>query len=147
MTNVVRRERLVPGRLGPVLGMAASSMLILLLAISDTALADGAPIDTVRTRCGWFDNPSPGNATLADRDGEWTVATQGEPSATGLWPAFKRSQWIRTGNGNAGYGCACLKAREDTERLSIIHIMEAYANALSVCRRDAKLTEPDNPLK
>lgn len=147
MTHVVRRERVVTGRFVPELGMAASLMLILLLAISAVALADGAPFATVRTRCGWFDNPSPGNATLADRDGEWTVATQGEPSATGLWPTFKRSQWVRTGNGNAGYGCACLKAREDAERHSIIHIMEAHANALSVCRRDAKLTEPDNPLK
>jgi Protein of unknown function (DUF4087) len=147
MTHAARRKSLDPGRLVPVLGVAASSMLILLLTLSGAARADGTPVDTVRTRCGWFDNPSPGNATLADRDGEWTVAMQGEPSATGRWPTFKRSQWVRTGNGSAGYGCACLKVREDAESHRITHIVEARANALAVCRRDAKLTEPDNPLK
>jgi hypothetical protein len=28
-------------------------------------------------RCGWFSNPTPGNAWLKDRDGEWTIGTQG----------------------------------------------------------------------
>lgn len=28
-------------------------------------------------RCGWLDNPTPGNASLYDKDGEWTIAVQG----------------------------------------------------------------------
>jgi hypothetical protein len=28
-------------------------------------------------RCGWFDNPSPSNASLYDKDGESTIAVQG----------------------------------------------------------------------
>lgn len=31
----------------------------------------------VERRCGWFENPTPANATLADRDGLWEIATQG----------------------------------------------------------------------
>jgi hypothetical protein len=40
------------------------------------ALASAAPAEAVQ-RCGWFDNPTSGNAWLYDRDGEWTVGIQG----------------------------------------------------------------------
>jgi hypothetical protein len=47
-------------------------------------------------RCGWFSNPTPGNAWLEDRDGEWTVGIQGNHEAEGDWPSFKRSQRVVT---------------------------------------------------
>ncbi len=31
----------------------------------------------VERRCGWFENPTPANATLTDRDGTWEIASQG----------------------------------------------------------------------
>ncbi len=82
--------------------------LLLIVAACPAYADDTALSDSRRTRCGWFDNPSPGNATLTDRQGEWTVAQQGMSSAEGAWPTFKRAQWVRTGSGSAGYGCACL---------------------------------------
>ncbi|MBC7701225.1 MAG: DUF4087 domain-containing protein [Massilia sp.] len=122
----------------------------LLVTAASPAFADGTPSsDHLRTRCGWFDNPSPGNATLTDRDAEWTVAQQGTSSTKGQWPTFKRPQWVRTGSGTAGYGCACLKVRQDAQSLTITHIIEARTNALSACRRDKALMtlEPFNSLK
>ncbi len=59
-------------------------------------------------RCGWFENPTPANATLTDRNGMWEIATQGGYQAEGDWPDFSANRWVRTGNGNYGYGCACI---------------------------------------
>jgi hypothetical protein len=125
------------------------------LSIGSTLLLSGsrlavfaadAPEKPSEVRCGWFENSSPGNASLTDRDGEWTVAMQGEFSAKGKWPKFKDSQWVRPGNGSAGYGCACLTVTENVEEHTITAILSSHAKALSVCRRDKTLTEPDNPL-
>ena len=100
-------------------------------------------------RCGWFDNPTPGNAWLHDRDGEWTIGIQGGHRATGLWPRFRSSEWVRTGHGSAGYGCACLKLQADSESRDVAHILSAHARPLATCRKDSALkrSEPDNPLR
>jgi hypothetical protein len=100
-------------------------------------------------RCGWFDNPTPGNATLVDRDGEWTVGQQGGHQAEGPWPRFGASQWVRTGQGSSGYGCACLKATVDAQQREIRSIVSARALPLARCRSDPALkgAEPENPLK
>ena len=55
------------------------------------------------TRCGWFHNPTPGNAWLIDRDGEWIIGIQGDYQADGDWPSFSKARWVRT-NVNYGYG-------------------------------------------
>jgi hypothetical protein len=100
-------------------------------------------------RCGWFDNPSPGNATLTDRDGEWTVAQQGEHEAKGRWPAFGAGQSVRIGNGSAAYGCSCITGTFDDENHDVMLIASSRSLPLSVCRRDRALQgkEPLNPLK
>lgn len=92
-------------------------------------------------RCGWFDNPTPGNAWLHDRDGEWTIAIQGAYEAEGDWPQFKDSQWIPV-NGTHGYGCACIKAVVDATRRQIVRIISASARPLRACRNDRSLKEP-----
>ncbi len=103
----------------------------------------------VQNRCGWFDNPTPGNATLVDKDGEWAVGVQGGHQAEGKWPAFSKSRWVQTGNGSAGYGCACLKmsARPGTQEVAAI--VSARSQPLATCRNDKALAgqEPENPLK
>ena len=98
-------------------------------------------------RCGWFDNPTPGNASLIDRNGEWTISVQGEYEAKGQWPQFKDSHWVRTGNGSSGYGCVCMKVRSNAVSHKIVRILSAHAKPLSACRRDKTLKEPENPLK
>ncbi len=94
-----------------------------------------------QTRCGWFDNPTPGNAWLHDSEGEWTIAIQGAYEAEGDWPQFKDSQWVPV-NGSHGYGCACIKAVVDAKTRQIISILSARARPLGACRKDAALKEP-----
>lgn len=130
-----------------IVSMRMPLVLVLLGAASSAAIADGTPSERLHTRCGWFDNPSPGNATLTDRDGEWTVAQQGTSSATGRWPRFTTAQWVQTGSGSAGHGCACLKVRDDAGSATIVDIVSARAAALSKCRQDKALVEPVNPLQ
>lgn len=88
-------------------------------------------------RCGWLDNPSPGNASLFDRDGEWTIAVQGGHQASGDWPpAFRPGEWIRLGPGDYGYGCACLSVNVDASEKTILNVASGKARPLSVCRKD-----------
>jgi len=66
----------------------------------------------LETRCGWLDNPTPGNVTLTDKDGEWVIAVQGGYRAEGAddLPDFNR-EWVAIGAGSYGYGCACARSR------------------------------------
>ena len=106
-------------------------------------LASGCAAEAARpqTRCGWFDNPTPGNAWLHDRDGEWTIAIQGGYEAQGDWPQFKSSQWVPV-NGLHGDGCACFKVVVDAKTRRIVSIISAKAQSLSACRKDRALKEP-----
>lgn len=95
----------------------------------------------IQKRCGWFQNPTPQNAVLTDREGMWVIATQGAASADGDWPEFNDKQWVKTGAGSYGYGCACLKVKVKTNRQTRIveRIYSAKAKPLSACRRDKNL--------
>lgn len=120
-------------------------LLFGVLLSSADALRAEAP--QVQTRCGWFDNPSPGNATLADRDGEWMIGMQGGHQAIGDWPEFKPAQWVRTGVGSYGYGCACMRVKANADTQEIEEIVSASSKPLSACRKERSLKEPNNPLK
>ena len=93
-------------------------------------------------RCGWFSNPTPANASLYDRDGEWIIGVQGGHQADGDWPSFSPKQWVET-NGNYGYGCACLQVRVDRSEGKVIKIESARERPLSTCRRDRALRKWD----
>lgn len=112
------------------------------------ALASAAPAEAVQ-RCGWFDNPTPGNAWLYDRDGEWTVGIQGGHQAQGAWPQLSGPRWVRTGSGSAGYACVCMKVRVDAESHEVSRILSSRLQPLAVCRADPAIKglEPENPLK
>lgn len=106
--------------------------------------AKGAAIEN---RCGWFVNPSPGNAWLIDRDGEWTVAIQGGHQADGDWPPPKSDhEWVPAGGEGDprgyGYGCACMEVKIDRAQMQITRIVSSQGKPLSQCRRDRKLVEP-----
>jgi len=124
------------------------------IAVCAAVLACGgamasAPAGQAVNRCGWFDNPTPGNAWLYDRDGEWTIGIQGGHQAKGAWPQFRKAEWVRTGHGSAGHGCVCLKLVADAESRNVVNIVSARAKPLSACRSDAAIKgkEPENPLK
>jgi hypothetical protein len=97
---------------------------------------------TAETRCGWFENPTPANAWLVDRDGEWTIAVQGGYQAEGDWPDFKDNQWVKT-NINYGYGCACMKVTTDRADRRILTIHSATAKPLSTCRKDKAIKKKE----
>ncbi|MEI2432851.1 DUF4087 domain-containing protein [Lysobacter yananisis] len=110
----------------------------LLLAFGTVVAA--APPSGAELRCGWFDNPTPGNASLHDRDGEWTIAIQGGYQAKGDWPPeYPPGQWRATNAGRHGYGCACFNVRVDAEEKNILEIFSSKARPLSACRKDPAL--------
>ena len=94
--------------------------------------------EQVETRCGWFVNPTPANASLYDRDGEWIIGVQGGYQAEGDWPNFGPKQWVET-NVHYGYGCACLRLRVNRETNKVIEIKSSRVRPLAVCRRDRSL--------
>lgn len=114
--------------------------LLLAAALLVAASAD-ARDDDAKLRCGWFHNPTPQNAWLVDRDGEWTLGVQGGPQADGDWPEFEPSQWVRTNN-HHGYGCACLKLVADAGSHEVSRIISATAKPLRSCRSDRALKQP-----
>ncbi|OOG45928.1 DUF4087 domain-containing protein [Rhodanobacter sp. C01] len=116
-------------------------ILFCAMLFASTAQAQESPA-TAQIRCGWFDNPTPGNASLYDRDGEWIIGIQGGHQADGDWPEFSDSQWVDT-NGHHGHGCACLDVVTSTHTHEIIRITGARAKALKICRNDRTLKEPD----
>lgn len=95
-------------------------------------------VEKSERRCGWFSNPTPANASLYDRDGEWIISVQGGHQADGDWPDFGARQWIET-NVHYGYGCACLQLQVNRSTHKVIAIESAKARPLSACRNDRKL--------
>jgi hypothetical protein len=87
-------------------------------------------------RCGWFSNPTPGNAWLTDRDGEWTIGIQGSEPAEGDWPTFGKGQWVVTNGSSYGYGCACMRVTVDKQEKRVLAIKSARALPLATCRKD-----------
>ncbi|CRY57953.1 Uncharacterised protein [Yersinia pseudotuberculosis] len=61
--------------------------------ISVSAVTNSHAANSAERRCGWFENPTPANATLTDRDGMWEIGTQGGYQAKGDWPGFSPAQW------------------------------------------------------
>ena len=114
------------------------------LLMAATILAYGQskpPVDKqFKTRCGWYENPTPNNVWLADRDGEWTIETQGGHHIDSPWeaPNFKRGQWVKT-NREYGYGCACMRVRVNYETMEVVEIDSSQARPLATCRRDPAL--------
>ena len=109
---------------------------VLLTARQGTA---GTPAAVAaKTRCGWFSNPTPANASLHDREAEWIIGVQGGHQAEGDWPEFGPKQWIET-NVHYGYGCACMSVEVDRESGRVLEIKSARARPLSACRRDKAL--------
>lgn len=120
-------------------------MIVICLLLASVALVSGRPgsprvpaAEQFETRCGWYSNPTPANASLHDRDGEWTIGVQGGYQAEGDRPSFKSGQWVAT-NGHYGHGCACLRLRVNRETHEVIEIESARARPLAACRRDRSL--------
>ncbi|MEH6417740.1 DUF4087 domain-containing protein [Pseudomonas sp. CGJS7] len=124
--------------IAPAIGVAATD------AAKKSAAPAAAAKNAIENRCGWYVNPSPANAWLIDRDGEWTISVQGGHQANGNWPPpIAEKQWVRYGQSSSyGHGCACMKVTTDRESMQIQRIVSSSGKPLSQCRRDRALVEP-----
>ena len=114
---------------------------LLLITLTATSQAGAPSAEKLLTRCGWFENPTPANAWLTDKDGEWVIGVQGGHQADGDWPEFKDSQWVKT-NVYYGYGCACFNLVADAKTHQVSKIISARGVSLKQCRKDRSLKEP-----
>ena len=99
------------------------------------------PAQAAERRCGWLHNPTPGNYWLTDRDGSWTLLTQGsdvEPTGIENLPDLSAGEYVRT-NGNYGYACACMSVDVDLAENRIIALHSVEQIALARCTNDAAL--------
>ena len=104
----------------------------------DDARIDPSKLSKPTRLCGWWDNPTPGNAWMHDRSGEWTIAMQGMFEANGDWPHFKRGEQLPVGAPH-GHGCACITARVDRASRFVYSFTDAQALPPKVCRTDPGL--------
>lgn len=111
-----------------------------ILAFSGTVFAQ----DGFENRCGWVNNPTPGNWDLTDRDGTWIIGTQGGAQAEGDLPEFPEdaAHWKKT-NGSHGYGCACLTVKVDRGAKRVLQIKSGKVLPLKRCRTDPALKQDD----
>ena len=108
--------------------------------ISQSAVAAEPRQRKPQLRCGWFSNPTPGNARLVDRGAEWVVGIQGGHQAKGDWPEFRKGEWVRS-NRSYGYDCACLNVIADRESLEVKRILSARPRPLEACKKDPALAK------
>lgn len=91
-------------------------------------------------RCGWLENPTPGNWWLKDHHGLWIVSAQGGPYAEGVekLPDPTPKRFVAT-NGHYGYSCACLSGTFDDHAKSVTRLDAVRVLLLWVCRLDKAL--------
>jgi len=108
------------------------ALLGLSLALPLAAQADS---HVTERRCGWLENPTPANYSLADNDGNWRIAIQGGYQAEGFenLPDVNPSEIERT-NGNYGRSCACLDVEVDYAPRIINYIAGGESLPLAACQ-------------
>jgi hypothetical protein len=94
-------------------------------------------------RCGWLENPTPGNLWLKDAHGLWIISAQGGPYAEGVekLPEAAPERFVAT-NGHYGYSCACLNGTFDAAAGRMTRVDAARVLSLSVCGDDKALPTP-----
>ncbi|WP_198371618.1 DUF4087 domain-containing protein [Roseomonas rosulenta] len=102
--------------------------------------ATGGPALAQERRCGWLDNPGPGNWSLTDRDGRWVLWTQGRAMPPGMREVtgMTAQDWVRP-VGNYGYGCACLTVVADPATRVVNRVTQARQLPVSRCAADPAL--------
>jgi hypothetical protein len=110
-------------------------LLAVLIVISFTAQAD--------MRCGWLDNPTPGNFWLEDAQGSWLIGAQGGYQAKGdAYDSNSSHNQVYT-NGHYGFTCACLDVKTsniDGDK-KVIEVKATYGMPLSACQNDNRIAD------
>lgn len=99
-------------------------------------------------RCGWLENPTPGNYWLTDKDGDWTISTQGKEGPTGMeyLVGFPSKEFINTNN-SYGYGCGCILSEASKESKEITRIFNFKALLFAYAKRTHHLEKKQKKLK
>lgn len=116
-------------------GIVSLMLLAAVLVGSSSPVSD---FEKAETRCGWFSNPTPANASLYDSQREWIISVQGGYEAEGDWPDFSDKEWVET-NSSYGYGCACMRVTVNRATHKVVSIESSTVRPLSACRRDRAL--------
>lgn len=107
-----------------------------------------APAPSHEMRCGWIENPTPGDLFLIDKDATWTITSQAQaegPDADGIdnIPDGDPKQFVDTSHGAGhGYGCACLTVETNAKDQRITKVISGKALPLAKCRADKALPKP-----
>lgn len=124
-------------------GLLKLSLTAICALFADQLLSgEPAHAGTKEVRCGWIANPTPANWYLLDRDIQWTIALMGGRWAKGsdnIADLKVPGEWVVTGTGAYGHGCACMTVDSDRKTKTITRIYSFQSRALAVCRADKKL--------
>jgi hypothetical protein len=118
----------------------AAARLLLALPFALVALVP-VRAQAAERRCGYVENPTPGNWWLTDGRGQWIMGTQGREPAEGMETipqSFYEFGWVRT-NGYYGYRCGCLTVDTDRTGLRITRVRAAQALPMKRCTADPAL--------
>lgn len=119
-----------------------SRSLAVAIALCTSLLAGSALAK--ETRCGWLQNPTPGNLWLDDSQGTWVLSTQGsDEEALGMENIgdFSTRDYVQT-NGNYGYACACMDVETDAAADRITAVYSFRQLPLAKCTKDKALPAP-----
>ncbi|WAL85030.1 DUF4087 domain-containing protein [Pandoraea sp. XJJ-1] len=119
--------------------VAPALAVCLLMALSAHAVSSNR-----ENRCGWLQNPTPGNWWLDDKDGSWTLSVMGEPPVPGFdeIPDMSTKGWVVTNAGSHGYGCACVDMEVERGTGKVVRIFAAKPLSLKRCKADRALPAP-----
>ena len=111
-------------------------------ALSILLLAVPLSVMSAEKRCGWLENPTPGNLWLIDSESEWTLSIQGrgfinEDSMENM-PAIDQNEFVRT-NGYYGFSCACLNVKTDKKNSEILEVYGGEQLLLKQCLEDPSI--------
>jgi hypothetical protein len=95
-------------------------------------------------RCGWYENPTPGNLSLADKDGSWSITSQMQANgkdAEGLehLPDLHEKARIATQPNGYGYACVCLIVETNAAEKRVVKVISGKALPLARCMSDKSL--------
>jgi hypothetical protein len=93
-------------------------------------------------RCGWIENPTPGNYWVSDSRGQWVLAAQGGAEVKGmdLMPDFTLHDFVAT-NGAYGYACGCVDGAFTADKVAT-EITRVRQLPVAVCKKDTSLPKP-----